>query len=246
MNNAQLISLSRQVALERQMDVVANNMANVNTAGFKAEQILFGAAQMPAAQAADMPWQDQTIAYTEDWATIHDFRNGTISQTGNPLDIALDGDGFLAVQTPAGERYTRNGVLHLDSQGFLVDANGNQILSTAGPIRFDASETDISIGKDGTVDSSAGNKGQLRIVTFPDNQQLLREGDNLFSGTGAQLATSVKVMQGAVERSNVSGVSEMSELIRVTRAYTTLSKMIEQQNQLSQAAIQQLGTLTTA
>ena len=100
MENAQLVSLSRQIALQRQMDVVANNVANLNTTGFKAETVLFEQYDMPVA--ADNEFAgSKTVAYTQDWATIHDMANGALQQTGNPLDIGLSGPGFLTVQTPA-------------------------------------------------------------------------------------------------------------------------------------------------
>lgn len=104
MENAQLIGLSRQIALQRQMDVVANNIANLNTTGFKAEQLLFEEYMMPVARDRGFALLDQRLSYTEDWTTIHDMTPGARTETGNPLDIALDGEGFLAVQTADGER----------------------------------------------------------------------------------------------------------------------------------------------
>lgn len=244
MLNAQLISLSRQTALQRQMDVVANNMANVNTTGFKAETMLFGAYDGSKATAENMPWADQALAYTESWGTLHQLQQGGISQTGNPLDVALDGKGFLAVQTPNGERYTRDGALQINAQGFLVDTAGNQVLAEGGPIQFSPGETDITIAKDGSISTSAGAKGRLKVVEFANPQQLTRQGNNLFAGTGAQPATGTAVVQGAIERSNVSGVTEMAEMIRVTRAYETLSKIMQHQSDLSQTAIDKLGTVS--
>ena len=128
MENAQLISLSRQIALQRQMDVVANNMANINTTGFKSENILFEDYLMPKARDNDFGGLDHDLHYTEDWATTHDMSTGSIEQTGNPLDVALSGNGFLTVQTPQGPRYTRNGSLQLDASGTLVDLSGNPVL----------------------------------------------------------------------------------------------------------------------
>src|SRR5215813_12584168 len=109
MENAQLISLSRQIALERQMDVVANNMANINTNGFKAESLLFEDYLSPNARDNDFAGADDRLHYTEDWSTVHDMTNGALEPTGNPLDVALKGPGMFSVQTPGGERYTRDG-----------------------------------------------------------------------------------------------------------------------------------------
>src|SRR5262249_27306549 len=121
MENAQLISLSRQIALQRQMDVVANNMANINTTGFKSENLLFQDYLMPVASDNDYTGSDSLLHYPEDWSSVHDLSAGAIEQTGNPLDFALSGDGFLSIQTPAGTRYTRAGSLTLDATGTLVD-----------------------------------------------------------------------------------------------------------------------------
>ncbi len=239
--NAQLISLSRQIALQRQMDVVANNMANINTTGFKAENILFEEYVMPVARDQDFKTPDQPLSYVQDWATIHDLTGGAIVQTGSDLDVALNGDGFFAVQTPAGERYTKSGAFQLNAGGTLVDLNGNPVLGQGGPITFGPAETGIRIGTDGSISSSAGAKGSLRLVEFANPQALTREGNNLFAGGTPVNATNTRAMQGFIEKSNVSGVSEVTELIRVTRAYESMASMTQRQDELRRSAIQRLG-----
>lgn len=239
--NAQLISLSRQIALQRQMDVVANNMANINTTGFKAENILFEEYVMPVARDQDFPRLDQPLSYVQDWATIHDLSGGAMVQTGNELDIGLNGDGFLAVQTAAGERWTRSGALQLSANGTLVDVNGNPVLGDGGPIQFGPEETGIQFAADGSISSSAGPKGRLRLVEFDNPQALTREGANLFAGGTPQAAVDTGVMQGFVERSNVSGVAEMAEMIRVQRAYESAANLAQKQDELRRNAIQRLG-----
>lgn len=239
--NAQLIGLSRQIALQRQMDVVSNNIANLNTTGFKAENILFEDYLMPVARDNDFPRPDQPLHYVQDWATVHDLGAGAMVQTGNDLDVAINGNGFLAVQTAAGERYTKAGSFQLDNSGTLVDLSGNPVLSTGGPITFGPEETNITIAPDGAISSSAGAKGQLKLVDFANPQSLKREGANLFSGANPVAASGSRIMQGFVERSNVSGVSEMAEMIRVTRAYESLANLSQQQDDLRRNAIQRLG-----
>jgi flagellar basal-body rod protein FlgF len=241
MENAQLISLSRQIALQRQMDVVANNMANINTNGFKAESMLFEDYLMPKAEDNDFGGLDSDLHYTEDWSTIHDMATGPIEQTGGDLDVALSGDGFLSVQTPQGVRYTRNGSLALDAKGTLVDLNGNPVLGESGPFTFDDSDTDITITPDGTVSTSSGTKGKLAVVEFDDPQSLAHEGDNYYSGPAGNAATHTKVVQGSIERSNVSGVTTMADMIRVERAYQQLATMMQQQSDLRTSAVQRLG-----
>ena len=241
MENAQLISLSRQVALQRQMDVVANNLANINTTGFKGEQILFQDYLMPVAADKDFAYPDQPLHYTEDWATIHDMSTGAVTDTGNPLDLALDGEGFLTVQTADGERYTKAGSLAIDAGGTLVDLHGNPVLSELGPIHFTATDTDISITADGTVATNDGVKGKLKIVEFTDPQAATRDGSNLWAGGDPQIATQTRVVQGAIEKSNVSGIAEMTEMIRVQRAYESAASMQDKQDEMRRNAIQRLA-----
>ena len=244
MENAQLISLSRQIALQRQMDVVANNMANINTTGFKAESMLFQDYLMPVARDNELTGADQDLHYTEDWSTIHDMSTGSIEQTGNPLDVALSGEGFLTVQTAAGPRYSRNGSLQIDTTGTLVDLAGNPVLGTSGPIKFDSADTNIAIAPDGTIATSQGTKGKLAVVEFPDPQVLAREGNNYYSGPAGNPATKTSVVQGSIERSNVSGVSTMADMIRVERAYQTLANIMQRQDDLRSTAVQRLGDVT--
>lgn len=244
MENAQLISLSRQVALQRQMDVVANNLANVNTTGFKAEQLLFEEYVMPVARDRDFAWPDQPLSYTQDWSTRHDLAGGAVVQTGNPLDVAVQGEGFLAVMTPAGERWTKSGALQIDADGVLVNFDGFPVLGDGGEITFDATETDIAIAPDGAISSSAGIKGRLQLVEFADPQELVREGSNLYSGGAPIEPTRTRLMQGALEKSNVSGITEMTEMIRVSRAYQSLASMMQRQDEIRRSAVQRLGDMS--
>jgi flagellar basal-body rod protein FlgF len=243
MENAQLIGLSRQIALQRQMDVVANNIANINTSGFKSEQVLFEEYLMPVARDRDFAALDQQLSYTDDWTSIHNMAGGALVQTGNPLDVALQGEGFLAIETAVGERYTKSGSLAIDATGTLVDLNGNPVLGNGGPIQFAAGETDIMIGEDGSISSSAGQKGRLRIAEFADAQATQREGSNLWSGIDPIEATATRVLQGSIEKSNVNGVGEMTEMIRVQRAYESVASLISKQDDQRRTAIQKLGNL---
>ncbi|HEV7278493.1 MAG TPA: flagellar basal-body rod protein FlgF [Devosiaceae bacterium] len=241
MENAQLISLSRQIALRRQMDVVANNLANVNTTGFKSEQLLFEEYMAPVARHKDFAWVDQPLAYTQDWATMHDLSGGAVVQTGNPLDVALQGEGFLAVQTPAGERWTRSGALQINAEGILVTTDGHPVLGDGGPIQFDDDDNDITIAADGAISTNDGIKGRLRVVEFTDPQELAREGSNLFSGGTPIAIATTRVLQGALEKSNVSGIAEMTEMIRVSRSYQSLASLMQKQDEMRRSAVQRLG-----
>ena len=136
MENTLLIGLSRQMTLERQMDVVANNVANVNTSGFKADKSLFEEYLKSGAHEDNFRGGDRRVSYVQDRGTFKDFSKGPSEQTKNPLDVAIDGAGFLVVQTPAGERYTRDGGLQINNQGQLVNASGYQVLGNKPVILF--------------------------------------------------------------------------------------------------------------
>jgi len=243
MENAQLINLSRQIALQRQMDVVANNMANINTAGYKNVDILFEEYIMPTARHKDFKSLDQPLSFTQDWATIDDFASGSIELTGNELDMAVQGQGFFVIQTPAGERYTRNGSFQLNQRGELVTSEGYNVLADGGFLTFAPEETGIIVTKDGRVSSSAGDKGILRVAEFEDPQSLKREGDTMFSGENPIFDNPSSIVHMAIERSNVSGVNEMTEMIRVTRAYTSMANLQQKQDELRRNAIKRLGDL---
>jgi flagellar basal-body rod protein FlgF len=249
MENTLLIGLSRQTVLERQMDVVANNIANVNTAGYKADSSLFEQFLMPGAHEDNFVGSDRRLSYVQDRGTFRNFTQGPTELTKNPLDVAIDGSAFLVVQTPAGERYTRDGGLQLNNQGQLVTVAGNPVLGNSGPIIFQPTDHDINITPDGTITVVEGNgrtdsiRGKLRLVSFPDAQKLLKEGLNLYAaGEGsAQPDTKSAVRQGFIEKSNVNSVAEMSRMIEVTRAYTSISTLLQQQHDLHKTAIQQLA-----
>lgn len=250
MENMNLVGLSRQMTLQRQMDVVANNIANINTTGFKAERTLFQEYLSPSAREDNFIGRDRRVSFVQDRATMHDFTSGPMEQTKNPLDVAIDGKAFLAVQTPAGERYTRDGGLQINSQGQLVTVSGAPVLGTSGPIVFQQTDHDINISQDGTVTVLEGTnridsvRGKIRLAAFAQPQQLVKEGSNLYSaapGVTAQPATNVKVNQGFIERSNVNSVSEMSRMIEVTRAYTELSSMLQSQADARKTAIEKLA-----
>jgi flagellar basal-body rod protein FlgF len=249
MENTLLIGLSRQTVLERQLDVVANNVANVNTAGFKADHTLFEEYLSPGAHADNFKLGDRRLSYVQDRGTFRDFSQGATDQTKNPLDVAIDGGGFLVVQTAGGERYTRDGGLQMNGQGQLVTAAGDPVLGTAGPIIFQPTDHDINIAADGTVTVQEGTshtdsqRGQLRLVSFPDAQKMLKEGSNLYTaGEGAaQPDLKSTLHQGFIEKSNVSGVAEMSRMIEVTRAYTQIATMLQQESDLHKSAIEKLS-----
>src|SRR5882724_635150 len=249
MENTLLVGLSRQMVLERQMDVVANNVANINTNGFKADRSLFEEYLKSGAHEDNFTRSDRRVSFVQDRASFHDFAAGNTEQTKNPLDVSIDGGGFIAVQTPAGERYTRDGGLQINNLGQLVTAGGNPVLGTSGPIVFQPTDKQINIASDGNVTVIEGTgridsvRGKLRMVSFADAQKL-KEGSNLYSagqGTAARPDIASKVRQGYIEKSNVNSVTEMSRMIEITRTYTQISSLLQQQSDLHKSAIEKLA-----
>lgn len=245
MQNATLVALSGQIALQRKLDVIANNVANMDTAGFKRVSLDFEETTMPKASATLFPRRDRDNRFVRELATVHDFSAGSVEVTGNDLDVAIEGDsGFFVIGTPAGERYTRAGDFAIDSTGRLVTSDGKPVLSDGGEVTFSAEETNVAIAHDGTISSSAGLKGKLRIADFPDSTVLAKDGDNLYSASAAPQAPAyVRVRQGALEKSNVSGVQELTAMLDVQRAYERISNLVKQQNDTSTRAIERLGSV---
>ena len=250
MENTLLIGLSRQMTLERQMDVVANNVANINTTGFKADRSLFEEFLKSGAHEDNFMRSDRRVSFVQDRATFHDFAAGPSEQTKNPLDVAIDGNAFLVVQTPAGERYTRDGSLQINNQGQLVTAGGNPVMGVSSPIVFQPTDKEINIASDGNVTVLEGTgrtdsvRGKLRLVSFADAQKLVKDGNNLFSagqGTAAAPDTTSRVRQGFIEKSNVNSVHEMSRMIEITRTYTQIASLLQQQSDLHKSAIEKLA-----
>ena len=242
MENALLVSLSRQKALQAQMDVLANNMANMNTTGYKGDSVLFEEYLMPVARMNDMRPQDAKISFVQDVGQVRDFSEGSIEQTGNELDVALSGKGWLVVETPEGERYTRNGQLKLNAEGQLVTNDGDPVQGQGGAISFGPQETGIQIATDGTISTSAGIKGRLQVVEFENPSALKKFGYTLYQSDEApQQAEDVRVLQGMVERSNVNPIREMTRMIETVRAYTAITQSIDSANRLRRNAIEQLG-----
>lgn len=241
MENAQLITLSRATALNRQMNVVANNVANMNTTGYKSEDMLFEEYISPRGSAEAFRTGDRDLSFVLDDRTVGNFATGALRTTGSQFDVAIKSEGFFAIQTPAGERYTRAGSFTLDPSGQLTTHDGYPVLGEAGPIVFDPQNTQITITGDGTIAGINGEIARLRIVSFDDPQQLNRVGNTLFSGDGAQPTENPQVVQFALESANVDAISQISQMIEVQRAYDEIANIMREQNDLRETAIQRLG-----
>ena len=246
MMNAQLVGLSREIALRRELDVIANNLANMNTTGFQAERVAFEDYLMPRAEASAFQRRDHDVAFVQDWATYRDMEPGARRVTGNELDVALSPGGYLTVETPEGLRYTREGSLQINDQGQLVTSGGHPVISLGGtPILFTPEDADITITGSGQVTTNAGARGTLQLVSFANEQELEKIGGNLYSAPAeADPDPAVRVTQGVLEASNVQPVRELSRMVEVQRAYELQSNLLRQSDQMRQEAIRMLGQLS--
>ncbi len=198
-----LLTAARTMAYySRRQEITANNLANINTAGFKADRLV-------AHSLADYP-NPVPVEAT-------DLRQGALRMTGRPLDLGLEGSGFLVTETPGGERLTRGGSLKLDGAGQLTTSDGFPVLGSQGIIVLTGST--IQIAPDGTVISDGHAVDRLRIVTPEPGTALLKEGSGRFVAAGATDTTDTKVRQGQLEDANLDSIGGMVSLVEIQRAY---------------------------
>jgi flagellar basal-body rod protein FlgF len=256
MENALLVGLSRQTVLERQLDVLSNNIANVNTNGYKADRPLFEEYLNSRAHEDNFKGADRRVSYVQDRGTFRDMTEGAATQTGNPLDVAVDGKGYFVVQTPNGERYTRNGSFEINATGQLVDSEGNQVLGTGGPITFQLTDHNVTVSPTGIVTVRDGSgttsapRGQLQIVGFDQPRALQKDGASTFkapNGVNSNPAPQgTRVVQGALEKSNVRPIAEMARMIEITRSYSDIAAILQQQGDMKRNSLQQLSQIPSS
>ena len=256
MENPIYIALSRQMVLRRQMEVVANNIANMNTAGFKAQQMMFREHLMEPQGPAPVSGGDAGMSMVIDQGTVRDMRPGRLTDTGNPLDVALQGPGYLVVDTVAGPRYTRNGHLALDLDRQIVDSSGLPVLGIDGrPIVVPDEAGEIMISEDGEVtaiEDAAGGApvvpqqvGTLRLVEFEEERRLTPLGGGLYATNQMPIESeATRVVQGSIEHSNVQPILEITQMIQVSRQYQSTQSLLQSENERLRSAIQRLGRMT--
>lgn len=246
MDNAQLVALSRQSALQRQFEQLANNIANADTVGFKSRGVRFEEFRMARAKADEERGLARQISFVADRGTTLDMSEGALMRTGAPLDIALRGQSLIAVRTASGERYTRSGALSLNDQGTLVTADGYPVLGDGGPITADPQSLPLSVTSDGVLTGRDGPIARIKLVKASDAKALVNEGRNLYSTkTPLPVDANAIVVPGALEKSNVEPVQAMSRLIAVNRAYASLVGLMQRLDEKSGAAIERLANVPT-
>lgn len=221
MDNSIYIAVSRQSGLFRDMEVSANNLANINTTGYNAQKLLFSEYLVRDGSVKD--------AYANDPSTYRDTTNGPVKMTGNPFDLAIAGPGYFQVETPLGRRYTKSGNFQVDANGTLMTPTGYPVLGAdGGQITIPDDARSVEINSIGQVIVDGAEAGQVGIVEFANEQELKRLGNNLFSSEQAALpAASARVMQGALEGSNVNAVTELVRVMQLSRSVDSSAKFIE-------------------
>jgi flagellar basal-body rod protein FlgF len=235
MENTLYIALSRQMVMRQQLDIIANNIANASTAGYKSEQLLF---VEYLARTAD----GGKVSFVQDIGVARDFSEGNFVKTGNPLDVAIHGNGWFIVDTPNGQFYTRNGHFELNADGEIVTGTGHPVLSDRGaPIAIGRGETGVEISADGTVSTSAGVKGRLNIVTFEEGEVLSKASGSLyFTDAPPEDALGAVVAQGMIEGSNVQPIIEVTNMITALRSYHAAQEVIKTEDGRLMEAIKTL------
>lgn len=231
MENSILIGLSRKAALTRQMEVVAGNLANMNTTGFKSARMMFTDYLVKTAGMAD-PGRGNETVFVRDQATVRNTAQGSLAFTENPLDVAIDGAGYFSVEGPNGLLYTRNGRFQLDADGRVVNDQGYPVLTAGGGgLVIPPTETEITIAADGTVATENGPVGRLRVARFADEQAMQAVGGGLLKTDALPEAGGEgRVVQHALESSNVEPILEMERMIRVHRGYQRIDTLIQQED----------------
>jgi flagellar basal-body rod protein FlgF len=233
------IALSKQTAMTRDMNVMANNIANASTNGYRGEHTMF---QEYLARTGSIGVR-QKLSFVQDIGTVRDTRDGALVQTNNALDIALQGQGFMAVGDPAQELYTRTGVFHLDATRQVVTSDGYPLLQENGrPIVIPQGADRIRISGDGIISTEQGEAGRIRLVRFGSEQAMRVAGSGLYATDETPLpATDVKVTQGALESSNVQPVIELTRMIQMSRDYQMVQNMLDGENTRQQSAFSRIA-----
>jgi flagellar basal-body rod protein FlgF len=222
MDNSIYITLSRQMAMFRDMEATANNIANANTTGYNAEKLMFADYLVK-----DGKYKD---AYADDPLSWRDTKQGGVKTTNNTFDVAISGENaYFQLQTPLGVRYTRAGNFQVNAEGTLVNIDGYPVLGgDGGEIAIPDNARNVMINGGGQIMADGENIGDLGIMQFNDEQALKRMGNSLYSSDEAPLPSeTARIVQGAVETSNVNPITEMVRVMELSRSTSSTAKFIE-------------------
>jgi flagellar basal-body rod protein FlgG len=245
--------LSGALAVERRMHLSANNLANVNTAGFKQDEQAFRAvfarrttapvsrpvSSASAGLVATGPAGKVERVFAAPHGMKTAFEPGRIRLTGNPLDVAIQGEGFFEIKTPQGVRYTRNGTFSLDRQRRLVTNLGYPVMGLAGELTIPPGTMHIS--GQGAIQVDGRTVGTIKVVEFPADAMPTKQGEGLFAGEKAKVLKNPQIQGGHLEESNVNAIGEMVNMIEGMRMYESAQKLIQAFDRLAEVAIQDVG-----
>lgn len=239
MNRGIYVALSGALAQGRKLDVLTNNLANVNTPGFKKDKAVFQIAIPPADQPVMDNIKDKVFVKTSGIST--DFSPASQNLTGNPLDVAISGDGFFEVMTSQGIRYTRDGSFSRNSKGELVTGSGDKVMGEGGPITIPAGQ--VKIEKDGSLMVDGAAVGRIKVVDVPKPYALKKEMENLYAlpPSVQPVPAQAEVRQGYIEGANVSVIREMTAMIDVSRSYESYLKMMQSMDEATGKVINEVG-----
>ncbi len=252
MNDIIYTAASGAIINQMRLEILSNNLANLNTAGFKADKSIFKT-YLPSSSGSnpsgDMSPNFACNYHVEFEGTKTDFSSGGLQYTGNVLDLALEGDGFFCIKTQDGTRYTRNGNFTLNREGVLVTQDGLPVLGDSGPINIDVKDGgNIVIDEQGNISVDEDQVGTLKIVDFSQPYPLKKMGDTMFApvgkGNNEKGADNVKVTQGFIELSNVNAIGVMTEMIEVMRGYESYQKVMQFVDNITSKAINEVGRVT--
>ena len=241
MDNTLYISLSRQMTLRREMDIIANNIANADTTGFKVENLMVRTEPARPARMADGP---NPVKFVLDDGVARDFTQGSMQATGGAFDLAIEGKGFFKIDTAVGERFTRDGRFTLSPEGRLTTQDGDAVQGESGEIVVDPAKGMVAIAQDGTVSQAGEKVGKVGVFLFDDRSVLAKDRGNLFRNTSnaePNPDTASRIRQGMLEGSNVNPIRQITRMIEVSRAYESVVKTMENTADLSRRAVERLG-----
>ncbi len=235
---------SRMSGLEESLQVIANNLANTDTPGFKRSASGFSTVLESVTQASAPNEVAPIGAFPMLSAPKLDLSQGPIRMTGRSLDVAIQGEAFFVVDTSKGQRYTRKGRMYQNEQGELTDNTGNRIVSKSGALKIPSDAKEISVSKDGTVSADGNTIGQILLMDIPEPSLLVPEGAGLLrnDGKAAKNAANSAITQGAFEESNVKPMHEMVALIEVSRAYEAAARIMHRAESLNKELVSSAST----
>ena len=250
MSGGMYLAAAGALVQQMRLEMLSNNVANINTIGYKADKSVFRVTPDTAAggtvptdpELPTIPAQPLS-PYAPPFLTVVDFSQGAIRRTGNPLDVAIDGDGFFSIQTPDGVQYTRQGTFTLNDQGTLVTQDGYPVLGEGGEISLE--EGTVEIDLEGAVYVDGDEVGRLQVTAFSDAGGLKKVGNGRFvltqSDTLGTRPENTALRQGHIEASNINAVQAMTEMIETSRAFEAYQKVIQSSDEATSKSINDVG-----